>query len=214
MPSHSRPNQQAGDHHHQIGLGESSPTRRSAPAPDAAGTGPVRRSIRPAATIVPRPGPFGPRVGRGANRRQTFSTPPRRPAGRTPPSGWVWCRTGGPARSRWRPPRPGPRPARPQPAGRSPRAYAAEVAGIPGPTMAAGHRAPACCGRLSDAPRRRGGSSLARFLAHVRSWQDALPESGGLLQGGRSVKNGSPAVVSGIHRSPRAIAGDAKGRHH
>ena len=39
-----------------------------------------------------------------------------------------------------------------------------------------------------------GALFLARFLAHVRSWQVSLPEGGGLLQGGpESVKNAASA---------------------
>ncbi len=71
---------------------------------------------------------------------------------------------------------------------------------IPCPTLAAGRRAPACCGRLSASPRRRR-LVLARFLAHVRSWQVAPPEGGGLLQGGPdSVKNATSARQRHIRR--------------
>ena len=121
---------------------------------------------------------FGPRVGRGANMRQTLSTQPRRPAGRTPRSGWVWCRTGSPARSRWRPPRPGPRPARSPPAGRSPRGSCRRCRRNPGPT------------------RRRGVEPLPA----AGGFQP-------LLEGGRLASSPGSSLMSAPGRLPRRKAG-------
>ena len=185
-----------------------------APARDAAGTGPVRRSIDSGRHARPPSWTFGPRVGRGANKRQTFNTPAAPPS-RTNTAD----QDGFGAEQAVQPVADGDRhhqgrdqlDPHPQadPPGASRRGRRNSR-----PTMAAGHRAPACFGRLSAAPRRK--EALPRPVHHSCSLlAGGPPESRGLLQGGnRSVKNGSPAVVSGIHRSPRAIAGDAKGRHH